>query len=468
MVDAVVVGSGPNGLAAAIAVAQAGWSVRVVEAQPTIGGGTRTQELTLPGFRHDVCSAIYPGGAASPFFRSLPLADHGLEWLEPDVHVAHPLDDGTAGVICRTIDETAAALGVDGRAYRRIFEPVVRKWSNIENNVLGSFLRPPRHPLSMLRFGVRALPPATMTARMFKTPQAAAVWAGMAAHSFIPLERPITSGAALLLGTTGHISGWPMPRGGAQSLADALASYLRSLGGEIETGRTVTDIREVPAERAVFLDVAPRHAVAIAGADMPTRSRRSLERYRYGAAAFKIDFALSGPVPWKSEAARRAGTVHLGGTIAEVAAAEREVAAGRAPERPFILIAQQSLVDDTRAPIGQHTLWSYCHVPNGWTGDMTDAMESQIERFAPGFRDLILAKSVKTPADIEAGNANCIGGDVAGGSTSGLQILFRPSARPDPYRIGPRLYLCSGSTPPGGGVHGMCGYWAARSALRHS
>jgi phytoene dehydrogenase-like protein len=467
MVDAVVVGSGPNGLAAAITVAQAGWSVRVVEAQPTIGGGTRTDDLTMPGFRHDVCSAIFPGGTASPFFRALPLADHGLEWLQPDVHVAHPLDDGSAGAIYRTVDETAAALGADGAAYRRIFAPVVRRWSKIENHLLGSFLRPPRHPLAMLQFGVRALPPATLMAKLFKTPQAAGVWAGMAAHSFIPLERPITSGAALLLGTTGHIGGWAAARGGSQALADALASYLRSLGGDIETGTTVTDIRDVKAERAVFLDVAPRNAARIGGESIPSRYRRRLDRYRYGAAAYKIDFALSGPVPWKSEAARRAGTVHLGGTIAEVAAAERDVAAGRAPERPFILVAQQSLIDDTRAPASQHTLWTYCHVPNGYTGDMTVAMEDQIERFAPGFRDLILAKSVKTPAAIEASNPNCIGGDVAGGSTAGLQILFRPAVRVDPYRIADtNMWLCSASTPPGGGVHGMCGYWAAQSALR--
>ena len=467
MVDAVVVGAGPNGLAAAITVAQQGWSVRVLEAAPTIGGGTRTAELTLPGFHHDVCSAIHPGGTASPFFRGLPLDEHGLEWLQPDVHVAHPLDDGTAGVMHRTVDETAAALGADARTYQRIYGPVVEHWSDIENSVLGSFLRPPRHPLSMLKFGARALPPATLMARRFKTPQAAGLWAGMAAHAFLPLERPVTSGAALLLGTTGHIGGWAMPRGGSQALADALASYLRSLGGEIETGTTVDDVRDLDADRAVFLDVAPRHAARIGEAHIPARYRRKLEGYRYGAAAYKIDFALSGPVPWKSEAARRAGTVHLGGTIEEVAAGERDVAAGRAPERPFILVGQQSLVDDTRAPAGQHTLWTYCHVPNAWTGDMTDAMERQIERFAPGFRDLILAKSVKTPADIEAANANNIGGDIAGGATTGLQILFRPTVRVDPYRVpGTNLWLCSSSTPPGGGVHGMCGYWAAQSALR--
>ncbi|MBA3653765.1 MAG: NAD(P)/FAD-dependent oxidoreductase [Actinobacteria bacterium] len=467
MVDAVVVGAGPNGLAAAITVARAGWSVVVIEARETVGGGTRTEELTLPGFRHDVCSAIHPGGRASPFFRDLPLADHGLEWLLPEVMVAHPLDDGTAGVMLQGVDETAAGLGTDARAYRRIFGPLVKNWSAIENNVLGPLQRAPRHPLAMASFGLRALPPATLVARMFKTPQAAGLWGGIAAHAFLPLEHAVTSGAAALLGTTGHVAGWPVARGGSQAIADALASYLRSLGGTIETGSPVTSLADLPPALAVFLDVAPRNAVAIAGDRIPHRHRRKLNRYRYGEAAFKVDWALSGPVPWKNDAARRAGTVHVAGTIAEVATAERAVFEGRVPERPFMLVGQQSIVDDTRAPAGQHTLWSYCHVPNGCTVDMTDAMERQLERFAPGFRDLVLARSVKPPAAIEAGNANCIGGDIAGGATDKLQLVLRPALRYDPYRIpGTDLYLCSASTPPGGGVHGMCGYWAAQSALR--
>jgi phytoene dehydrogenase-like protein len=467
MVDAVVVGAGPNGLAAAAEMARAGWSVTVIEAMDTVGGGTRTAELTLPGFRHDVCSAIHPGGASSPFFNQLPLADHGLEWLQPEVMVAHPLDDGSAGVILRGVDETAEGLGADAKSYRRMFKGLVSHWGKVEPSVLGPLLRPPRHPLAMAGFGVRALPPATVLARTFKTPQFRGLWAGLAAHAFLPLDRPLTSAAALLLGTTGHLGGWPVAKGGSQAIADALASYIVSQGGTIETGRPVRSLAELPDAKAVFLDVAPRNAVAIAGDRMPARYRRKLERYRYGEAAFKVDWALSGPVPWTNEAARRAGTIHLGGTIAEVAAAERAVAKGEVAERPFTLIGQQSIVDSTRAPAGQHTLWGYCHVPNGCTVDMTDAIERQVERFAPGFRDLVIAKAVRAPADIEAGNANCVGGDIAGGATDGLQLVFRPGISADPYRVpGTNVYLCSASTPPGGGVHGMCGYWAAQSALR--
>jgi len=467
-VDAVVVGSGPNGLAAAVTVAQQGWSVLVVEAEATIGGGARTEELTLPGFRHDVCSAIHPGGAASPFFRNLPLREHGLEWLFPEVMVAHPLDDGTAGVLFADVETTASAMGEDGPRWRRLMGPMTKRWPKIEGSVLGPIQRPPRHPVAMGAFGTRALLPATTLARRFKTPQVAGLWGGMAAHAFLPLERPVTSGAALLLTLSGYAGGgWPVAKGGSQSIADALGSYLRSLGGAIETGSRVTSLADLPDARAVFLDVSPRGAVGIAGDRMPSRYRTKLERYRFGAAAFKVDWALSGPVPWTSEAARRAGTVHLGGTLAEVAAAERDVYAGRVPERPFMLVGQQSIVDSTRAPAGQHTLWSYCHVPNGCDVDMTSAMEAQLERFAPGFRDLVIAKNVRTPADLEAHNANYVGGDIAGGATDGLQIVVRPALRRDPYRVpGTNIWLCSASTPPGGGVHGMCGYLAARSALR--
>jgi phytoene dehydrogenase-like protein len=467
VLDAVVIGAGPNGLAAAITIAEAGREVLLLEAQPTIGGGTRTGELTLPGFHHDVCSAIHPGGAASPFFRRLPLADHGLEWIHPEVMIAHPLDDGSAGILLRDVEDTAAALGDDAGAYRRLIAPVSRRWSRVEGSVLGPITRPPRHPLAMAAFGLRALPPATWTARRFRTPQAKALWAGMAAHAFLPLERPLTSAAALLLTLTGHEAGWPVAKGGSQAIADALASYLTSLGGRIETSTPVKALTDVPAARAVLFDTSPRAAVDIAGDRIPSRYRRKLERYRYGAGAFKVDWAMSGPMPWTSDACRRAGTVHVGGPFDEVALAEREVYAGRHPDKPYMLVGQQSLVDASRAPAGRHTLWAYCHVPNGSTVDMTDRMERQLDRFAPGWRDLVLARNVRTPADLEADNANYIGGDIAGGATDGLQLALRPAVRWDPYRIpSTNLWLCSASTPPGGGVHGMCGWLAARSALR--
>jgi phytoene dehydrogenase-like protein len=466
--DAVVIGAGPNGLAAAIAIAETGRSVLVLEAQPTIGGGTRTSELTLPGFRHDVCSAIHPSGAASPFFRRLPLHEHGLEWLHPDVMIAHPLEDGSAAVLMRDVEETAAGLGADAGAYRRLIGPLARRWSRIEGSVLGPLTHPPRHPLAMARFGLRALPPASLTARRFKTPQARGLWAGMAAHAFLPLEKPLTSAAAALLTLTGHEAGWPVAKGGSQAIPDALASYLRSLGGRIETSTPVKSLGDVPEARAILFDTSPRGAVDIAGDRMPARYRGKLERYRYGAGAFKVDWALSGPMPWTAEVCQRAGTVHIGGTFEEVARSERDVYEGRNPERPYMLVGQQSLVDPGRAPAGQHTLWAYCHVPNGSTFDMTERMEAQLDRFAPGWRDLVLARSVRTPADLEAYNANLIGGDVAGGATDGLQLALRPAVRYDPYRI-PKtnMYLCSSSTPPGGGVHGMCGWLAAKSALRH-
>ena len=467
MVDAVVIGAGPNGLSAAIALAREGKSVTVLEAESTIGGSCRTEELTLPGFHHDVCSAIHPGGAASPFFNQLPLHEHGLEWQHPEVMIAHPLDDGTAGVLLRDVDATADALGDDKRAYKRMIGPMLRRWSHIENNVMGPLTKPPKHPLAMASFGVRALPPATITAKTFKTPQMRALWAGMAAHAFLPLEKAFTSAPGVLFCVTGHLAGWPVAKGGSQALVDALASYLKNLGGTIETSSPVKSLADIPDARVVMFDTSPRAVADISGDKVPSRYRRKLERYRYGAAAFKMDWALSGPMPWTSEPCRRAGTVHLGGTIEEVALSERETYAGRHPENPFMLVGQQSLVDNTRAPNGQHTLWAYCHVPNGSTVDMTDVMERQFDRFAPGWRDLVLARSVRTPKDLEAHNANLVGGDIAGGATDHLQLLFRPALRVDPYHVpGTNLYLCSASTPPGGGVHGMCGFLAARSALR--
>jgi phytoene dehydrogenase-like protein len=469
--DAVVVGSGPNGMAAAVAVAREGWKVLVVEAEPTLGGGSRTEELTLPGFLHDTCSAVHPMGVASPFFKQLPLADHGLDWVHPDVLAAHPLDDGSAGALEHALDATADALGDDARAYKRLIGPVASRWGLIEGALMAPLLRPPRHPIAMARFGMRALWPASRLARRrFHTAQARALFGGIAAHSMLPLDQPITASFGVLMLALGHASGWPVARGGSQTIIDALASYLRSLGGETVTGRRVTALDQLPSARAVFLDTTPRHVLQLAGDRLPSRYRRRLEQFRLAPGSFKVDWALDGPVPWKADECRQAGTVHVGGTLADVMASENEVAAGGHPERPFVLVGQQSVADPTRAPEGKHTLWAYCHVPNGSTVDMTSAIENQIERFAPGFRDRILARSVRPPAELERHNANYIGGDIVGGSVAGLQFAARPVLSPDPYPVRglDNVYLCSASTPPGGGVHGMCGYWAAQSALRHA
>ena len=465
--DAIVVGSGPNGLAAAITLARADRSVLVIEANDTIGGGARSAELTLPGFVHDVCSAIHPMAAASPFFSTLPLSEHGLEWVYPDASVAHPLDDGTAVMLEVSVEATSETLGRDGTAYRRLFGPLVNDWEILADTLLGP-LRPPRHPIALARFGLRAIRSARSIADgRFKGDRARALFAGLSAHSFLPLERFPSAAFGLVLGTAAHAVGWPMPKGGSQSIADALASYLRSLGGEIVVGRRVGSMDELETSRAVLFDVSPRQLSLIAGDRLPSGYRRRLERYRYGPGVFKLDWALDGPIPWKAPEAARAGTVHLGGTMVEVAASEAAVWRGEASENPFTLVAQQSLFDETRSPKGKHTGWAYCHVPNGSTIDMTDRIEGQVERFAPGFRDRILARSARSPRDIEDDNANCIGGAITGGIQDLRQLFARPALRLDPYSTPTRgIYICSSSTPPGGGVHGMCGYYAARSALR--
>ncbi len=467
MTDAVVVGSGPNGLAAAITLALAGRSVRVLEGAATIGGGTRTEELTLPGYLHDVCSGIHPLAVASPFLRSLPLAEHGLRLLHPDLPLAHPLDGGRAAALHRSLDLTARGLGADGAAYRQLMAPLVAGWQPLLADVLGP-PRLPRHPLLTGRFAVDGVRPVDRLARArFRGEAGRALLAGCGAHSMLPLSAAGTSAFALGLGLLGHAAGWPVAAGGSRAITDAMASLLRSLGGEIETGRPVASLVDAGPARAVLLDVGPGALAAIAGDRLPARYRRALARFRHGPGAFKIDYALSEPVPWAAEEARRAGTVHVGGTLSEIAAAEADVAARRHPERPFVLVGQQSLADPGRAPAGRHTLWAYCHVPSGSDRDMTAAVEGQIERFAPGFRDVVLARRATGPAALEAGNPNMVGGDINGGAADLVQMLARPMARRVPYATpDERLFLCSASTPPGGGVHGMCGWHAARAALR--
>jgi phytoene dehydrogenase-like protein len=458
---AVVVGSGPNGLAAALTLARAGLSVEVHEAAFALGGGTRTEELTLPGFRHDLCSAIHPMGRVSPFFR---FAGLGLDWVEPPAVVAHPLDDGTAVVLDR--DLAAIDLGPDTGAYRRLVEPIVRQWGEVEPLVLGPF--PP--PFSALVPGLRLAPSMkaalgdarSLAESTFETARGRAFFAGLAAHSVLPLERRPSAGFGLVLAVMGHVDGWGFPRGGAQAIADGLAAGIRGAGGELHTDSAVD---ELPVADLVLADVMPAELRRIAR--LPERYDRALRRYRHGPGAFKLDWALDGPIPWRAPEVARAGTVHLGGTLDEISASEWGAWRGRPVERPFVLLAQHSLFDPTRAPEGKHTAWAYCHVPNGWRGDRTEAIEAQVERFAPGFRDLVLARHATAPADFEARNRNLVGGDLNGGTMDLGQLFTRPARRWNPYRTPlPGVYLCSSATPPGGGVHGMCGYSAALVALR--
>jgi phytoene dehydrogenase-like protein len=464
--DAIVVGSGPNGLAAALTLARAGLVVHVIEGAATLGGGCRTEELTLPGFRHDVCSAVHPLARASPFFTGTDLAARGVRLLTPKVAFAHPLDGGRAAAAQGSVDETAGGLGPDGRAYRRLLEPLVRDMPLTLPAILAPLRSVPAHPVAMARFGLEGLRPASVLARRFRDEEARALLAGAAAHTMLPLTAPLTGGFGLLFLMIAHSVGWPVVEGGSARIVDALAGELTSLGGRVETGRWAQTLDSLPQARAVLLDVTPRQFVALAGDRLPAARRRALERFRYGPGVCKVDWALSAPVPWEAAACREAGTVHLGGTFAEVARSESEVAAGRHPERPFCLVAQPGVVDPSRAPDGKQTLWGYCHVPSGSTVDMTDRIEAQIERFAPGFRELILARSVRTAAGMEQYNPNYIGGDIGGGAGTLRQTVFRPTPRWNPYRTAlSGVYLCSSSTPPGPGVHGMCGAWAARTAL---
>ena len=464
--DAIIVGSGPNGLAAAITLQQAGVQVLLLEAEQTIGGGMRTAELTVPGFRHDVCSAVHPMGMASPFLRSLPLHHFGLEYIHPEVLAAHPFDDGTAAALYPSLDETATGLGADMATYQHLFGPLVKNWPLIDNHILGPMLKVPRHPLALAQFGLKSLQSGKQIAARFRTRGAKGLWAGMVAHSMIPLEALTSSAIAFVLTIAGHRGGWPIPKGGSQSIADAMGAYFRSLGGTIKTNVTVKTIGELPEAKAILFDTSPKQLLEICGDKLSALYRWQLKRHRYGMGVFKVDWALSEPVPFQAEAARKAGTVHLGGTFDEIARGERQVWKGGHPEKPFVLFAQQSIFDASRAPAGQHTGWAYCHVPNGSARDMTDAITNQVERFAPGFRDTIRITHIFDTARMEGYNANYIGGDINGGVVNIAQLFNRPALRFSPYRTSAKgVYICSASTPPGGGVHGMCGYYAAKQAL---
>jgi len=466
--DAVVVGSGPNGLAAAITLARAGYSVLVLEANSTIGGGARSAELTLPGFVHDVCSAVHPLAAGSPFFKSLPLERFGLHWIQPEIPLAHPFDDGTAACLYRDVDFTADSLGQDKRNYCKLMKPLVRDWEKLSAEFLQPMLHLPRHPIALAKFGMRVLCPTTLLANLFfKNNPARALFAGVAAHSFLPLESPLSSAFGFVLGSAGHAVGWPIPIRGSQTISNALAAYLQELGGEIETNCKIDNLQQLAEARAVLFYTSVWNFVQIAGKQLPDPYRRRLQKFRHAPGIFKIDYALSAAIPWRSDKCRRAGTIHLGGTLEEIAAAERDIAHGKLPERPFVLVAQQSLFDQTRGPHGQHTLWAYAHVPFDCNVDVSEKIEAQIERFAPGFRDCILARHKTGTTELEKSNPNLAGGDISGGAANLWQLIARPVFSQTPYRTPLRgVYLCSSSTPPGGGVHGMCGYHAARAALR--
>ena len=464
--DAVVVGSGPNGLAAAVTLAAAGHSVTVFEGADTAGGGCRTEPLTLDGFRHDICSVVHPLVLASPFFRQPAFDNLRTTLRQPAVAFAHPLDGGRAASVVRSVEETAALLGSDASVYRRLMDPLVRNAQSITDAVLAPIRSFPDHPLSLARFGIPGLLPMEWLARRFKTESARALFAGVGAHSMAPLTAPLTGAFGLLLTLIAHAEGWPVVEGGSAGITDALLAELQRLGGTVVTGQPIDSLSELPPSTVVLLDTSPRGLTELAGDALPARYERSLRRFHYGPGVCKVDWALSGPVPWTAEACRLAGTLHLGGTLAEVAASESDVNSGKHPERPYCIVVQPGVADRTRAPSGQETLWAYCHVPSGSTVDMTGAIEAQIERFAPGFSDLVLDRATMTAAEEERHNPNYVGGDIAGGAATLRQTLFRPTIQWNPYRTPlDRVYLCSASTPPGGGVHGMCGVYAARTAL---
>jgi phytoene dehydrogenase-like protein len=464
--DAVVVGSGPNGLAAAIVLQQKGLSVLVLEGKSVIGGGLRTAELTLPGFVHDICSAVHPMAAGSPFFQTLPLAEHGLEFIYPPVAAAHPLDGGIAALLEGTVEATAGGLGADAAVYRSLLGPVVKDWPALAPELLGP-LHFPKDPLMLARFGLKGLPSVKWLARRFRTREASALLAGMAAHGMQPLTNWSTAAITLVFLALGHTTGWPIPRRGSMAIADALAGYFLSLGGKIETGVYVRSMAQLPSSRCVLLDMTPRQLLQLGGHRWSSLYRWQLERYRYGMGVFKIDWALAEPIPFLAEGCRRAGTVHIGGDFEEIAASEALTARGVEAERPFVLLAQPSVFDATRAPEGRHTAWAYCHVPNGSGADMTERIERQVERVAPGFRERVLARHVYDAAQMEQYNPNYVGGDINGGMMDIRQLYTRPALRWSPYRTSSRgIYICSSATPPGGGVHGMCGYHAGRRALR--
>jgi phytoene dehydrogenase-like protein len=465
--DATIVGSGPNGLAAAIELARNGLKTIVLEAEESAGGGARSAVLTLPGFIHDTGSAVHPMALASPFFKSLPLQEYGLSWITPPVSLAHPFDNGTAALLSESIDGTAATLGADGNAYKNLISPVTAAWDALTMDLLGD-MRSATSPLALFKFGMSAMASARdVVEAYFREEHAAGFFAGLCAHSVIPLEKVPSSAIGLVLCAAGHKPGWPVPSGGSGSLAGALCGHLRSLGGKIETGHRVKLLTDIPRSRVIFFDTSPRQLADICTGILPDRYLRSLRRYSYGPGVFKVDWALSGPIPWKAAGCNEAGTVHVGGSFEEIAASEQAAWEGRVTSRPFVLLSQPSLFDASRAPVGSHTAWAYCHVPNGCNFDMTPYMEAQVERFAPRFRELILARHKSSPADLESGNANLIGGDIVGGAQTLRQLICRPTCRMDPYRTPlDNIYICSASTPPGAGVHGMCGYHAARSYLK--